>query len=117
MLQPSTLVERSDGFEDGGQTLADADAEGGDAVLAAAAAQLADEGAGEAGAGAAERVAEGDRAAVDVEALLLDPQLAGAGEDLRGEGLVQLDQVDLVDASGRRSARARGTALTGPMPM
>ena len=51
----------------------------------------------EAGAGAAERVAEGDRAAVDVEPLLVDPQLAGAGEDLGGEGLVQLDQVDLVE--------------------
>ena len=85
-------------FEDRRQALADADAHGGDAVLAAAAAQLADQGAGEAGAGAAERVAEGDRAAVDVEPLLLDAELAGAGEDLGGEGLVELDQVDLVDA-------------------
>ena len=66
--------------------------------LAAAAAQLADEGGGEAGAGAAEGVAEGDRAAVDVELLLVDAELAGAGEDLGGEGLVELDQVDVVEA-------------------
>src|SRR4051794_9497073 len=51
-------------FEDRRQALADADAHRGDAVFAAAAAQLADEGAGEAGAGAAERMAERDRAAV-----------------------------------------------------
>ena len=75
--------------------MADPDAEGRDPVFPAAAAQLADEGAGEAGAGAAERVAEGDRAAVDVQPLLLDAELAGAGQDLRGESLVQLDQVDL----------------------
>src|SRR3954451_1544991 len=93
----NTLVERSYRFVDSGQTLADPDAEGGDAELAAAALQLADQGAGEAGAGAAEWVAEGDRAAVDVEPLFVDPELPGAGEDLGGEGLVQLDQVDLVD--------------------
>src|SRR6185503_6931490 len=69
----NTLVERSDRFEDSGQTLADPDAEGRHPEFAAAAPQLAHQGAGEAGAGAAERVAEGDRAAVDVEALLLDP--------------------------------------------
>jgi len=62
--------------------LADADAEGRDAVFAAAPAQLADQGAGEAGARAAERVAEGDRAAVDVEPLFVDPELAGAGEKI-----------------------------------
>ena len=84
-------------LDDRRHALADADAEGGDAVAAAAAAQLPDEGVSEAGAGAAERVAEGDRAAVDVEPLLVDPELAGAGEDLGGEGLVDLDQVDLVE--------------------
>ena len=62
---------------------------------------------GEAGAGAAERVAEGDRAAVDVEALLVDAELAGAGEDLGGEGLVELDQVDLVELEAGGGERAR----------
>ena len=47
---------------------------------AAAAPQLAGEGADEARAGAAERVAERDRAAVDVELLLVDAELARAGE-------------------------------------
>src|SRR5215218_10210469 len=109
----NTLIERSDRFEDGGQTLADTDAEGRDPILAAAALQLADQGAGEAGAGAAERVAEGDRAAVDVEALLLDPELASAGEDLRGEGLAQLDQVELVDRQAGVLQRA-GDGLDRP---
>ena len=72
---------------------------------------------GEAGAGAAERVAEGDRAAVDVEPLLVDAELADAGEDLGGEGLVELDQVDLVERRGRRRRGRGGSASTGPMPM
>src|SRR6185436_1619738 len=62
----------SDGFEDRRQSLPDADAHGRDAVAATAAAQLADQGGGEAGAGAAERVAEGDRSPVDVELLFVD---------------------------------------------
>src|ERR1044072_9906854 len=97
----------SDGFEHGRQALADADAHGRNAEPAAAAAQLAEKGGGEAGAGAAEWVAEGDRAAVDVEALLVEPELSGAGEDLGGEGLVELDQVDLVDREARGGKGAR----------
>src|SRR4029077_4706279 len=52
--------------------------------------------------GAAEGMAEGDGTAVDVEPLLVDAELTGAGEDLGGEGLVELDQVDLVDAEAGR---------------
>src|SRR6185295_7443227 len=48
-------------------------------------------------AGAAERMAERDRAAVDVEPIGIDRQRAQAGEDLRGEGFVQLDEIDLVE--------------------
>src|SRR6476659_7449881 len=87
----------SDRFEHGGEALADADAHRRDAIAAAATAQLPDERRGEAGAGAAERVAEGDRAAVDVELLFVDSQLSRAGQHLGGEGLVQLDQVDVVE--------------------
>jgi hypothetical protein len=43
------------------------------------------------------RAAERDRAAVDVELLQGDPELARAGERLRGECLVDLDEVDVVD--------------------
>ena len=44
-----------------------------------------------------ERVADRDRAAVDVHALLVDPEVAHHGERLRGERLVQLDEVDVLD--------------------
>jgi hypothetical protein len=44
-----------------------------------------------------ERVADRDRTAVDVDALLVDPELAHDRERLRGEGLVELDEVDVVD--------------------
>src|SRR5690242_18298802 len=49
-------------------------ADRGDAETAAAAAQLVDEGADDAGAGGADRVTEGDRAAVDVDLLLVDAE-------------------------------------------
>ena len=105
-----------DGLEHRRQALADPDAHRRDPVAAAAAAELVQERGGEAGAGAAERVAEGDRAAVDVEALLVDSELADAGEHLRGEGLVQLDQVDLVELEAG-GGEGPGIASTGPMPM
>ena len=41
-----------------------------------------------------ERMAERDRAAVDVHPLLVDPELAEHGERLRRERLVQLDEVE-----------------------
>src|SRR5215204_3528661 len=49
------------------------------------------------GAGAAERVAKRNRAAVDVETIGIDGQLAQAGDHLRGEGLVQLDEIHVVE--------------------
>ena len=42
-------------------------------------------------------MAERDRAAVDVQPLRIDRQLAQAGEHLRGERFVQLDEIDLVE--------------------
>ena len=44
----------------------------------------------------AERVAERDRAAVDIEPVLVDRELGEAAEHLRGEGFVDLDQVDVI---------------------
>ena len=62
----------------------------------------------------ADRVAERDRAAVDVDARGVELEPADARERLRGERLVQLDEIEVVDASSRR-ARApssrRGSAL------
>src|SRR6201989_1970483 len=48
---------------------------------------------GGAGPGEPERVAEGDRAAVDVDAIHVRFELAAPGADDGGEGLVDLDQV------------------------
>src|SRR5215208_3781375 len=88
-----------------GQALPDADAERGQSVAPATAAQLVRERAEQPGAGAAERVADRDRAAVHVELVVIDAELAHRGEHLRGEGLVQLDQVDVFDAQLRASER------------
>src|SRR6266513_2583040 len=49
------------------------------------------------GAGAAERVTERDAAAVDVDLRGIELQLADAGDRLRGERFVQLDEIDLID--------------------
>src|SRR4051812_3718225 len=90
-----------------GDALPDADAERGDAVPGAAAPELPGERGDETSSRATQRVAEGDRAAVDVEALFVDPELAHAGDHLRGEGLVDLDQVDVAQLQLRRGQRAR----------
>ena len=59
------------------------------------------------GAGHAERVADRDRAAVDVEPVEVDAEVLVGRHHLRGERLVDLDQVDVADASCRRApARA-----------
>ena len=42
-------------------------------------------------------MAERDRAAVDVQPLRIDRQLLQAREHLRGERLVQLDEIDLIE--------------------
>ena len=89
--------------------LADADAQRREAVAAAAAAQLVRERDDEPGAAHAERMAERDRAAVDVHALLVEPELAHDGEALRGERLVQLDEVELAGRdAGAREQLAHG---------
>src|SRR5262245_34919812 len=51
----------------------------------------------QAGAGRAERVPERDRAAVHIDAVHVGLQLAPPGRDDRREGLVDLDQIDVVD--------------------
>src|SRR3954451_1539887 len=97
-------------LDDAGEALADPDAEHGQAVAAAAAAQLVRERAEQAGARAAERVGDRDRAAVDVQLVVVQAELAHRGEHLRGECLVQLDEVEDVhgDAGAvERLARRR----------
>src|SRR4051794_26302189 len=58
-------------------------------------------------------MAHGDRAAVDVDLLHVEPHVAHEAQDDRGEGLVDLDEVELLDADarlGQRLARGRGRA-------
>lgn len=58
--------------------------------------ELVEQGGDLPGAGAAERVAEGDGAALGVDLLLGQAQLVGAPQALAGEGLVDLEDVDVV---------------------
>ena len=62
-----------------------------------------------AGAAATKRVADRNRAAVDVQFCAVDAQLALVGEGLRGERLVQLEQVDAVE----RRLDVPGTRYSG----
>ena len=78
--------------------MAAAAAEGGRAGAAAAAGELEGEVQGDAVAGHAERVAHGDGAAVDVDDVGRDAQVVGGGDTDRGEGFVDLEQVDVGDA-------------------
>ena len=59
---------------------------------------------------------EGDCSAVHVELVVVDPQFAGAGQRPRGERLVDLHQVDVVDREPRALQRLAYMG-TGPMPM
>src|SRR5207253_1359270 len=67
--------------------LAAADAHGFHADGLAGVLEAVEEGGHDAGAGHAERVTEGDGAAVDVELLPVDAEVPGRGHDLGGEGL------------------------------
>ena len=64
-------------------------------------------------------MAERDGAAVGVHVrgVVGQAELAQHRERLRGEGLVELDHVDLRRASGPRAPAALRVAGTGPMPM
>src|SRR5215813_13030108 len=89
-------------LEQRGRALSATDAHGNDAAARVASTELGHEGRGELGAGAAELtatlMAERDRAAVDVQAIGGDLQLALAINRLAGERLVELDDVDVADA-------------------
>src|SRR5262245_29050062 len=81
-------------LDHGREALADADAHRRDPVAGVTPPQLPDQRRHQARARASERMSERDRASVYVQPLLVDPELAGAGDDLGGERLVELDQVD-----------------------
>src|SRR5436853_2198936 len=83
-------------FEQSRLALADADAERREAVAAAAAAEFVQEGDDESRAAHPERMAERNRAPVDVHLRRIEAELADHGEALRRERLVQLDEVEIV---------------------
>src|SRR5262245_19057028 len=103
-LRMSPLVLRpgsAEALDDGGVGHAAALAHGLQAVPAASALQLVEQRGQQLGARAAERVAEGDGAAVDVGLGQVGARLELPGQHDRGEGLVDLEQVDVVDRQAR----------------
>jgi hypothetical protein len=97
-----------DVLDDDCYALADTDAHGRHSVAAAGATQVVDEGGEDAGARAAEGVADGDGATlrVDDRAVEVGP-LGEAGQALGGEGLVELDGGEVAPAQ-------TGAARPGP---
>jgi hypothetical protein len=95
--QKHTRHELLEPLEDSGGAHPSADAHRHHAVARASAAHLVHQRRGQLGAGAAEGMAKGDRAAVDVEAIGIDRQFLQTGQHLCGECFVQLDEVDLLE--------------------
>src|SRR5262245_19519419 len=95
----------SDPLQDHGDALAAADARRRAAERLAALFHLAQQRQQQASARGAERVAERDRAAVDVALLAVELQLLLAAEVLRRERLVDLDQVEVTDLQAGLLAR------------
>jgi hypothetical protein len=85
------------GADNEGVALAAAAAERGGAGSAAAAAQFQREGQDEPGATHADRIAQGDGAAVDVDPSGGDAEIAHRRQSYPREGLVDLDQVQVAD--------------------
>ena len=63
----------------------------------------------------ANRVAERDRAAVRVD-LAVEAELADHGERLRGEGLVELDEIGIARDAARRGRRPCASPAPVPCP-
>src|SRR5690606_1155460 len=91
------------------------DAHGHEPDSAAAAPELVNELRRELGARRTEWVAEGDGPAVDVQLGLVEAELPRDGQDLGGEGLVELDQVYVAEAHPRTAERlGHGLDRTDP---
>src|SRR4051812_43231464 len=98
---PSTAALGAVDFEDHRVALAATRADGRHTEPAAAPAQLVDERADDARAAGADRMPEGDGAAVHVDLRLVDSQHPHRVQGDRGERLVDLEQVDVVDREAR----------------
>ena len=103
-------------LEDARRAHAGADAHGHHAVLRLVPAHAVHDGRGADRAGGAERVAERDRAAQRVDLGRVEAEVADHRQRLRGEGLVELDPVEVVLASGRPARAPRGSPRSGRCP-
>ena len=110
---PASPAVRTRHADDQRVALAAAAAQRRGADAAAAALQLERQVQGDPGAGHADRVAQRDGAAVDVDLVLVDAQLAGRDEPDRGERLVDLDEVEVGRARCPPSRRPCAIALAG----
>src|SRR5690606_30868976 len=104
-----------DPFEQNGDTLTDADAHGAKGVATTATMQLVNGSNSQACTAGTQRVAQSNGATVRVDAwvIVLKAQLAQYGQALCGEGLVQLDDVNLSERDagvGQQRLRGRGGA-------
>jgi len=102
-------------FNDRGNTLADADAHGRQAIAASAFLHFMHQGRHHARAAAAERMAQGDGAAVDVELVQIDAQLAQQANTWEANA-----SSIRPDRSARSSSQRASSFLRpgiGPMPM
>src|SRR4051794_10714695 len=92
----------SPALERDGEALATRDAERREPERGIAFTHLVGEGEEDAGAAHPDRMPERDAPALDVQLVAVELQLALAGDDLRGERLVDLDQIEV----GKRQARS-----------
>src|SRR3989454_7049343 len=88
-------------LEDTGGAHAAADAHGDEAVAGVAALEFANDGCGELRAGAAQGMAEGHGAAIDVDALRVESRDFDDGKSLRREGFIQFNHVNLLELQSR----------------
>src|SRR5882762_2913265 len=113
----NTAPAMSEPLDDGHVRLAAALAHGLQAITRSAPFQLVKERGHEPGARRPERVSEGNRATVDVDARRIRVQVALPGEHHRGEGFVDLDQIDvgeLQSALRQRVLRRRNGRSQNP---
>src|SRR5262245_8895760 len=93
----AATVELVDSLNDGSDPLAHANTHGRQATRAVAPLHLMNQTRHDARAAASERMPQRDRPAINVDFARIHVQLLDARERLRREGLVQLDQVDVVN--------------------
>ena len=103
-------------FHNRRDALAAADARRREAVLLAAPPQLVRQRQQQPRAAHAERMAERDRAAVDVDLVAIEAELLLDREVLPGERFVDLDQIEVRRASARRARAPCASPAPAPSP-